>query len=152
MTHGHGTIHPAPTATPHGGSTAAVDERASAGPTRAEGEQWWMRGLEEPLLHPARLLIMSTLVSDDVYRAGYLGDAAGIPRTMLIRHIRRLRDAGYLRSARGAYNVLWIWLTPDGRQRLTDHVTALNALLDSGRAIGQAAPTDAVYPRGQRRH
>lgn len=110
-----------------------------------------MRGLEEPLFHPVRLLIMSALVSDDAYRAGYLGDAAGIPRMMLVRHIRRLRDAGYVRSAQGAYSKFWIWRTPDGRQRFTDHVTALNALLEAGKSIGQAAPPDAVYPGGQRR-
>lgn len=104
-----------------------------------------MGGLDELLLHSVRLLIMSALVTGDVYLTGYIGDAAGVPRLVLTRHIRRLRDAEYVRTWRGTYGKQWLQRTPAGRKSFVEHIAALRALIDAGENIGHAAPPDAIY-------
>lgn len=102
--------------------------------------------LDAVLLNPIRLLVMTALVTDDFYLLAQLSDAAGLPRLAVTRHIRCLRDAGVVRTRRGAYGRLWIQRTPHGHQRLTDHVTALDAVIAAGRALGHAASPVAVHP------
>lgn len=104
-----------------------------------------MRGVDPLLWQPIRLVILAALVTDDVYLTGHIGDALGVPRVVLISHVRRLRDAEYVRTFQGAYSKQWLQRTPAGRTRFVEHVAALRALLDAGENVGRGVPPDAVH-------
>ena len=90
----------------------------------------------DPLIHvPARLRIVVTLAALPD------GDALSFPRLQrmldltpgnLITHLRKLEDAGYLRTDRtdndGASGT-YVTLTPAGRRALDDYARSLRALL-----------------------
>ncbi|MPY99972.1 MAG: MarR family transcriptional regulator [Actinophytocola sp.] len=102
--------------------------------------QRWHEDVDRLLLDPARLFVMGVLVtSPDYFRFGYLSEHSGITRTVLARHVRRLRLAGYVETRRGAYNQLWIRTTSLGQQRFEQHVKAAQETITSARNIGKSA-------------
>jgi len=73
------------------------------------------------LLDPARLFVIGVLVvSHDYFWFGYLCEDSGITRTVLARHVRRLRFAGYVETRRGAFKPLWIRTTSLGHRTTPD--------------------------------
>ena len=102
--------------------------------------QRWHEDVDRLLLDPARLFVMGVLVaSPDYFRFGYLCENSGITRTVLARHVRRLRFAGYVETRRGACNQLWIRTTSLGQQRFEQHVKAAQETITSARDIGKSA-------------
>lgn len=129
--------------------TSSTTSAAPPGGGHATSAQELIEQVDAVLLHPIRLLVMTALVTDDFYLVADLGDAAGLPRSVVTRHIRSLRDAGFVHTRRGAYGRLWIQRTTHGKQQLTNHVAALDAVITAGRALGHGASAVTVHPGPQ---
>lgn len=124
------------------------DDTTSAAPPaggHATSAHELIEQLDAVLLHPIRLLVMAALVTDDFYLVAELSEAAGLPRLVVTYHIRRLRDAGFVHTRRGAYGRLWIQRTPHGKEQVTDHVAALDAVIAAGPELGHAASPVAEH-------
>ncbi|GAA5110101.1 winged helix-turn-helix domain-containing protein [Haloechinothrix salitolerans] len=124
---------------------------APLGDDQATSAQEQIQRLDAALLNPIRLLVMTALVTDGFYLVADLGEAAGLPRLAVTRHVRCLRDVGFVHTRRGVYGHLWIQRTPHGKQRVTDHVAELEAVIAAGRALGHAASPVADHPGPQTR-
>ena len=92
----------------------------------------------DPVIHaPARLRIvvtLSTLAPDEDLSFTRLQDLIGLTPGNLITHLRKLEDAGYVRtekSGRGVTARTSVSLTHDGRAALDRYTTALRQLLDA---------------------
>lgn len=102
-------------------------------------DQQWREHVDRVLLDPTRLFVMAALVSPDFYRFGYLSECSGVTRTVLARHVRKLRDAGYVETRRGAYNELWVRTTSLGQERFSSHVKAMEEAVGRARELGRSA-------------
>jgi DNA-binding MarR family transcriptional regulator len=90
----------------------------------------------DPLIHvPARLRIVATLAAldeGDTLSFMRLHDLTGLTPGNLITHLRKLEDAGYIRSDKagnGRASVTSVALTRDGRAALERYAAALRDLL-----------------------
>jgi DNA-binding MarR family transcriptional regulator len=91
----------------------------------------------DPLIHtPARLRILVTLAAPpegDIVSFTRLKNLLDLTAGNLITHLRKLEDAGYLRSEKngnGTASQTSIALTRRGRTALGEYTTNLRALLD----------------------
>ena len=92
----------------------------------------------DPVIHvPARLRIMvtmATLPEGDDLSFTRLQDLIGLTPGNLITHLRKLEDAGYVRtekSGRGVTARTSVSLTHDGRAALERYTAVLRQLLDT---------------------
>jgi len=90
----------------------------------------------DPLIHaPARLRILVTLAAledGDTLSFTRLQDMLDLTAGNLITHLRKLEDAGYVRSDKtgnGAASLTAVTLTRPGRAALETYTTALRDLL-----------------------
>lgn len=93
-----------------------------------------MAELDEHVVAPARLRLMTTLtaVSDAEFAA--LREALDVSDSVLSKHLGALEEVGYLKRHKGirrGRRTTWISLTPLGRKALRAHVAALRALIDA---------------------
>ena len=93
-------------------------------------------GTLDPLIHaPARLRVMVTLAElgeGDTLSFTRLGEMLGLTAGNLITHLRKLEDAGYLRtekSGNGSTSLTSVMLTGRGRVALQAYTTALRDLI-----------------------
>ncbi|WP_370943294.1 transcriptional regulator [Amycolatopsis sp. cg5] len=90
----------------------------------------------DPLLtDPIRLQVVSLLEVEQWCWLGYLRYATGLREERLARHLRILREAKYVASAKGADSKGWVRLTPFGEERLGNHLTAMSKLLATSREL-----------------
>ena len=92
-----------------------------------------MAELDEQLVAPARLKLMTTLTAVSEAEFAMVREALGVSDSVLSKHLSTLEDAGYVRRRKGVHHgrrTTWISLTPRGRRALSAHVTALRALID----------------------
>jgi len=92
-----------------------------------------MAELDEHVVAPARLKLMTTLTAVSEAEFVTLRDALDVSDSVLSKHLGALEDVGYLRRRKGVHRgrrTTWISLTPRGRRALGAHVTALRALID----------------------
>ncbi|MPY81076.1 MAG: MarR family transcriptional regulator [Actinophytocola sp.] len=101
-------------------------------------DQQWREHVDRILLNPARLFVMALLVSPDHYRFGYLCECSGVTKPVMARHVRRLRDAGYVETRRGAYQESWVRITALGHQRFDGHMKAINETVTRAREHGRS--------------
>ena len=90
----------------------------------------------DPLIHvPARLRIIATLAAlpeGDTLSFSRLQDMIGLTPGNLITHLRKLEDAGYLKTEKtgnGSASVTTVELTRRGRTALETYTAALRDLL-----------------------
>lgn len=93
------------------------------------------------LVDPARLFIMGYLqVSPELYyRVRGMCERTGAAPTAMTRHIRTLRQAGYVETTHGTYYTLWTRVTPLGERALADHVQAISDTITYAKQLGEAA-------------
>lgn len=115
--------------------------------TELMGIPWIGPDFDPLLLNPTRLLLMAELVTDSCYRFGWLCDMVGAQPSAMSRQVTRLRKAGYLQTARGVYNCLWVQRTPLGNARFENHVSSLLQVIERGREAGEAVPYNEVCQR-----
>src|SRR5215475_7713571 len=98
----------------------------------------------DPLIHvPARLRIVVTLAAlpdGDALSFTRLQDMLGLTPGNLITHLRKLEDAGYVRSEKtgsGTSALTSVALTRPGREALDRYTTVLRQLIDGARPAQQ---------------
>jgi DNA-binding MarR family transcriptional regulator len=92
-----------------------------------------MAELDEHLVAPARLRLMTTLTAVSEAEFATVREALDVSESVLSKHLGALEEVGYLRRHKGVHHgrrTTWISLTPQGREALSAHVTALRALID----------------------
>ena len=92
-----------------------------------------MAELDEHVLAPARLKLMSLLTAVSDAEFVTVRDALDVSDSVLSKHLGALEDVGYLRRRKGVLRgrrTTWISLTATGRKALSAHVAALRALID----------------------
>ncbi len=92
-----------------------------------------MAQLDEHVVAPARLRLMTTLTAVSDAEFATLREALAVSDSVLSKHLSALEAVGYVRRHKGVHRgrrTTWISLTPAGRKALSAHVTALRALID----------------------
>ncbi len=92
-----------------------------------------MAELDEHVVSPARLKLMTTLTAVSEAEFATLREALDVSDSVLSKHLGALEEVGYLRRHKGVHRgrrTTWISLTPRGREALSAHVTALRAVID----------------------
>ncbi len=92
-----------------------------------------MAELDEHVVAPARLRLMTTLTAVSDAEFATLREALAVSDSVLSKHLSALEEVGYVRRQKGVHRgrrTTWISLTPAGRKALSAHVTALRALID----------------------
>lgn len=92
-----------------------------------------MAELEEHVVAPVRLKIMTALTAVSEAEFATVRDALDVSHSALSKHLGALEVAGYLRGHKGAHRgrrTTWISLTPQGRTAIRAHIAALRALID----------------------
>lgn len=102
----------------------------------------WQEDVDRLLADPARLFIMGYLqVAPELYyRVRGMCEQTGAASTAMTRHIRTLRQAGYVDTTHGSYHTLWARPTPLGERALADHVQAISDTLTYAKQLGETAP------------
>jgi DNA-binding MarR family transcriptional regulator len=93
-----------------------------------------MAELDEQLVAPARLTLMTTLTAVSQAEFATLRQTLDVSDSVLSKHLGALEEVGYLKRHKGVHRgrrTTWISLTPLGRRALRTHVTALRALIDA---------------------
>ena len=89
--------------------------------------------LDEHVLAPARLKLMSMLTAVSEAEFATIRDALEVSDSVLSKHLGALEEVGYLRRRKGVHRgrrTTWISLTAKGRKALSAHVAELRALID----------------------
>lgn len=92
-----------------------------------------MAELDEQIVAPARLRLMTTLTAVSEAEFATVREALDVSDSVLSKHLGALEEIGYVRRHKGVHRgrrTTWISLTPRGRKALSAHVTALQALID----------------------
>jgi len=92
-----------------------------------------MAELDEHVVAPARLKLMTTLTAVSEAEFATLRETLNVSDSVLSKHLGALEEVGYLKRHKGnrhGRRTTWIALTPRGRKALRAHVTALRALID----------------------
>jgi DNA-binding MarR family transcriptional regulator len=92
-----------------------------------------MAQLDEHVVAPARLRLMTTLTAVSDAEFATLREALAVSDSVLSKHLSALEEVGYVRRQKGVHRgrrTTWISLTPAGRKALSAHVTALRTLID----------------------
>jgi DNA-binding MarR family transcriptional regulator len=92
-----------------------------------------MLDLDEHVVAPARLKLMTTLTAVSEAEFATVRDALDVSDSVLSKHLGALEEVGYLKRHKSMHRgrrTTWIALTPRGREALRAHVTALRALID----------------------
>jgi DNA-binding MarR family transcriptional regulator len=106
-----------------------------------------MADLDEHLVAPARLKLMTALTAVSEAEFATVRDALAVSDSVLSKHLGALEEVGYLRRHKGVHRgrrTTWISLTPRGRRALRAHVSALQALID---AVDSAPPARPLRRR-----
>ena len=91
-----------------------------------------MPELDEHVVAPARLKLMTTLTAVSEAEFGTIRDALQVSDSVLSKHLAALEDIDYVRRRKGVHRgrrTTWIALTPRGREALSAHVAALRTLI-----------------------
>ncbi|HEY2129830.1 MAG TPA: transcriptional regulator [Streptosporangiaceae bacterium] len=92
-----------------------------------------MTELDEHVVAPARLKLMSMLTAVSEAEFATIRDALEVSDSVLSKHLGALEEVGYLRRRKGVHRgrrTTWISLTAKGRKALSAHVAELRALID----------------------
>ena len=85
--------------------------------------------LDRVLTDPTRLLIAAALVRPASRRIDEVADTVEVAQPELQRHLRRLREVGYIETRRDEQRHGWVWITEEGHERLLAHLRALRLVL-----------------------
>jgi DNA-binding MarR family transcriptional regulator len=91
-----------------------------------------MDDLDEHVVAPARLKLLTTLTAVSQAEFRTVCDALQVSDSVLSKHLTALEQVGYVKRRKGVHRgrrTTWISLTPRGRAALSAHVAALRALI-----------------------
>jgi DNA-binding MarR family transcriptional regulator len=92
-----------------------------------------MPELDEHVVAPARLKLMTALTAVSEAEFATVRDALEVSDSVLSKHLSALEDVDYLKRRKGMHRgrrTTWISLTPQGREALSGHVAALRELIN----------------------
>ncbi|MFD5827326.1 winged helix-turn-helix domain-containing protein [Lentzea sp. NPDC060358] len=104
-----------------------------------------MAELDQLLLDPTRLAIVSLLTAAEWAEFGFVRDSVGLSDSALSKQVTTLSKSSYVEVRKGYVNKrprTWLNLTDAGRAALSGHISALQAIAERARAGG------ASHPRG----
>ncbi|HEX7305383.1 transcriptional regulator [Lentzea sp.] len=104
-----------------------------------------MAELDQLLLDPTRLAIVSLLTAAEWAEFGFVRDSVGLSDSALSKQVTTLSRSEYVEVRKGYVNKrprTWLNLTESGRAALSAHISALQAIAERARADG------ASHPRG----
>lgn len=87
--------------------------------------------LDQALLDPTRLSIVSVLVATHWAEFGYVRDAVGLSDSALSKQVSALDKLGYVEAEKGYVGKrprTWLNLTQAGRKALSGHIEALQRI------------------------
>ncbi|MFI5735690.1 transcriptional regulator [Kribbella sp. NPDC051587] len=91
-----------------------------------------MADLDTHLQAPARLRLMSLLVTVTELEFVTLREQLEVSDSVLSKHVAALAEVGYVRSRKGSHQgrrTTWISITSTGRKALSTHVAVLRAIV-----------------------
>lgn len=91
-----------------------------------------MADLDAHLQAPARLRLMSLLVTVTELEFVTLREQLEVSDSVLSKHVAALAEVGYVRSRKGSHQgrrTTWISITAAGRKALSTHVAVLRAIV-----------------------
>jgi DNA-binding MarR family transcriptional regulator len=91
-----------------------------------------MDELDEHVVAPARLKLMTTLSAVSQAEFATVRDALEVSDSVLSKHLSALEEAGYVKRRKGTHRgrrTTWLALTDPGRTALSAHVAALRTLI-----------------------
>lgn len=92
-----------------------------------------MAELDEHVVAPARLKLMTTLTAVSEAEFATVRDALEVSDSVLSKHLTALEDVDYVKRRKGMHRgrrTTWIALTSHGRDALSEHVSALRELIN----------------------
>jgi len=92
-----------------------------------------MAELDEHVVAPARLKLMTTLTAVSEAEFVTVREALEVSDSVLSKHLSALEDVDYVKRRKGLHRgkrTTWISLTPRGRKALSAHVGALRELIN----------------------
>ncbi|MEV6624961.1 transcriptional regulator [Amycolatopsis sp. NPDC051106] len=107
------------------------------------------RDLDPVLLAPARLFVVTLLAEMRWCEFGFICEALGVTPAALSTQLGKLRREGIVQTQRSKARRTWVRLTPEGCERLVNHLEALQAvvsraaeLVDTGAAACDGLPPE----------
>jgi len=91
-----------------------------------------MAELDEHVVAPARLKLMTALTAVSEAEFATVRDALQVSDSVLSKHLSALEEVGYVKRRKGMHRerrTTWISLTAHGRDALSEHVSALRELI-----------------------
>ena len=116
------------------------------------GEQ----GLDQLLLDPTRLAIVSLLASTEWCEFGFVRDSVDLTDPALSKQVSTLSKAEYVEVRKGYVDKkprTWLRVTSHARTRLKRHIRALQAIAERAESVGtrhhgqRPAPEETTPPR-----
>ena len=99
--------------------------------------------LDQLLLDPTRLAIVSLLVAADWAEFGFVRDSVRLSDSALSKQVTTLSKNDYVEVRKGYVGKrprTWLNLTDNGRTALAEHIAALQAIADKARSDGAHQP------------
>lgn len=103
------------------------------------------RDLDPVLLAPARLFVVTLLAEMRWCEFGFICEALGVTPVALSTQLGKLRREGIVQTQRSTARRIWVRLTPEGCERLVNHLEALQAVVS--RAAELVAAGAATHDR-----
>ena len=113
-------------------ATSTVRGRGD-GRRRRAGPRRLTHALDEHIVAPARLQLLTTLTAASQAEFATVRDALQVSDSVLSKHVSALESVGYVKRRKGVHRgrrTTWLSLTSTGRDRLSAHVAALRAVID----------------------
>lgn len=104
-----------------------------------------MAELDQLLLDPTRLAIVSLLAAAEWAEFGFVRDAVRISDSALSKQVTTLSKNDYVDVRKGYVGKrprTWLNLTDAGRDNLAEHISALQAIAEKARSDGTTHPRD----------
>ena len=102
-----------------------------------------MAKLDQLMLDPTRLAIVSLLAAAEWAEFGFVRDSVQLSDSALSKQVNTLSKNDYVEVRKGYVGKrprTWLNLTDTGRNTLADHIAALQAIAEKARSNGAQQP------------
>lgn len=103
--------------------------------------------LDQLLLDPTRLAIVSLLAAAEWAEFGFVRDSVKLSDSALSKQVTTLSRNDYVEARKGYVGKrprTWLKLSDTGRDALVGHISALQAIVEKARSDGAAHPRDQI--------
>jgi DNA-binding MarR family transcriptional regulator len=103
--------------------------------------------LDQLLLDPTRLAIVSLLAAAEWAEFGFVRDSVKLSDSALSKQVTTLSRSDLVEVRKGYVGKrprTWLNLTDNGRDKLAEHISALQTIAEKARSNGAQSPRDQV--------